>query len=201
MNKFMRISCLGSALVVSACGGPLQEEEGEPLAQQTARLSTTATSQGCDYSVASVQTTVSPPQYNIVVTRTGGVNCTLQTGVSQVVRSVPLDAPKDVAIVGSDLGLAVGAVVRNGWSGSSAAIYTLRRLDPTTLATTREADIYCDYMTGSILTGSLSLGSTGTSVSVYGTKSGKINGQSGTRYSASFSDFFTSTTPPSIFVF
>lgn len=200
MNKFMRVACLGSALVVSACGGPLQEEEGEPLARQAARL-TTATSQGCDYSVASVQTTVSPPQYNIVVTRTGGLNCTLPTGVSQVVQSVPLDAPKDVAIVGSDLGLAVGAVVRNGWSGSAAHIYALRRLDPTTLATTRNADIYCDYMTGSILSGGLSIGSTGTSVSVYGTKSGKINGRSGTYYSASFANFFTSTTPPSFNIF
>lgn len=199
MSRLARVVCLGSALVVSACGGPQQEEEGEVLAQQTARL-TTATSQGCDYSVASVQTTVSPPQYNIVVTRTGGANCTLQIGASQVVQSVPLSAPTDVAIVGSDLGLAVGAVVKNGWSGSAAYIYALRRLDPTTLATTRNADIYCDYMTGNILTGNLTISADGTSVTVAGTKNGKINGQSGSRFWASFANFFTSTTPPSIFV-
>ncbi len=197
MNKLARVVCLGSALVVSACGGQ-QLEEGEVLEQQTARL-TTATSQGCDYSVASVQTTVSPPQYNIVVTRTGGASCTLATGVSQVVQSVPLSAPTDVAIVGSDLGLAVGAVVKNGWSGSAAYIYALRRLDPTTLATTPNADIYCDYMTGNILTGSLGISADGTGVSVSGTKTGKINGQSGSRFWASFANFFTSTTPPSIF--
>ncbi|WP_163999551.1 hypothetical protein [Pyxidicoccus caerfyrddinensis] len=181
-------------------GRAAPQEEGEPLAQQTARL-TTATSQGCDYSVASVQMSVSPPQWNIVVTRTGGTACTLTTGVSQVVQSVPLRAPADVAIVGSDLGLAVGLVMRNGWRGSAAYIYALRHVNPTTLATVRNADIYCDYMMGNILTGLLSIGSAGTSVSVYGTKNGKINGQSGTRYNASFANVFTSTTPPSIFVF
>lgn len=199
MNRFTRAACLGFAFVVSACGGP-QEEEGGQLAQQTARL-TTATSQGCDYSVASVQTTTSPPQYDIVVTRTGGTGCTLSTGVSQVVQSVPLSAPSDVSIVGSDLGIAVGFVMRNGWSGSAAYIYGLRHVNPTTLATVRNADIYCDYMTGNILTGSLGINTAGTGVSVFGTKNGKINGQSGTYYSASFSNFFTSTTAPSIFVF
>ena len=114
---------------------------------------------------------------------------------------MPLSPPVDVGIVGSDLGLAVGAVVRNGWSGSAAYIYALRHVNPTTFATVRNADIYCDYMTGNILTGSLSIGSGGTSVSVFGTKNGKINGLSGSRYNASFANFFTSTTPPSIMTF
>jgi hypothetical protein len=199
LNRLTSVVCLGSALVVSACGGPEMADD-TVLAEQRAGL-TTASSQDCDYSVSTVQTTTSPPQYNVVLTRTGGVNCTLTVGDTQVIENVPLNAPGNVSIVGSSLGLAVGFVMRNGWSGSAAYIYALRRVDPTTLATTRNADIYCDYMTGNISTGSLSIASTGTSVSVFGTKTGKINGKAGTYYSAAFPDFFTSTTPPNISTF
>ncbi|RKH67595.1 hypothetical protein [Corallococcus llansteffanensis] len=199
MNKFARSVCLGSALVVSACGGS-EQVEGEELAQQSARL-LTASSQGCDYSVASVQTTPSPPQYNIVVTRTGGVSCPYPTGVSQVVGTAVLNAPGSLGMVGGSLGLAVGYVKKNGFSGSSANIYSLVHVDTATLAVMRNADILCDYRTGNIITGSLSISADGTGVSVFGTKDGKINGQSGTYYSASFVNFFTSTTPPTYFVF
>ncbi|NBD09138.1 MULTISPECIES: hypothetical protein [Corallococcus] len=199
LNKLTSVVCLGSALVVSACGGP-EAQDGDGFAQQGARL-TTATSQDCDYSVSTVQTTTSPPQYDVVVTRTGGVNCTLPTGVSQTIQNVPLSAPGPVSIVGSDLGLAVGFVMRNGFSGSAAYIFALRHVNPTTLATARNADIYCDYMTGNISTGTVSIGAAGTAVSVFGTKTGKINGQSGNYYSASFANFFTSTTAPTITVF
>ncbi|NMO17870.1 hypothetical protein HPC49_23385 [Pyxidicoccus fallax] len=202
MNHFTRVVCLASAFVVAACGGPQdeQQEQGESLAQQTASL-TTATSQGCDYSVASVQVTTAPPTYNIVVTRTGGATCTLATGVSQVIHTVPLDAPSHVAIVGSDQGLAVGLVMRNSWTGSSPKVYGLRHVNPTSLSTVRNADIFCDYMTGSISTGNLSLHSTGTGVSVSGSMACKMNGRQGTFYSASFANFFTSTTPPTITTF
>jgi hypothetical protein len=199
MNKLTSVVCLASALAVTACGGPDLADDAV-LAEQRAGL-TTASSQGCDYAVSTVQTTTSPPQYNVVLTRTGGTGCTLTTGDTQVIQNVPLDAPGNVSIVGSSLGLAVGFVMRNGWSGSSAYIYALRRVDPTTLATTRNADIYCDYMTGNITSGSLSIASTGTSVSVFGNKTGKINGKAGSFYSAAFMDFFTSTTPPNISTF
>ncbi|RKH91170.1 hypothetical protein D7Y21_03955 [Corallococcus sp. AB045] len=196
MNKLTSVVCLGSALVLSACGGP-EQEDGAELAQQSARL-TTASSQGCDYSVSTVQITTSPPQYEVVLTRTGGTSCTLTTGVSQVIQSVPLSAPGTVSLVGSNLGLAVGFVMKNGWSGSAAHIMAVRAVDPTTLSTTRNADIYCDYMTGSISTGSIS--TTGTNLSVSGTKACKINNKSGTYWFASFTDFFTTTTPPVITV-
>ena len=73
-------------------------------------------------------------------------------------------------------------------------------LSLTMLSTTRTADIYCDYMTGSISTGNLSVSSNGTTVASSGTKACKINNKSGTYWFASFTDFFTTTTPPVITV-
>ncbi|MBN9685595.1 MULTISPECIES: hypothetical protein [unclassified Corallococcus] len=198
LNKRMSVVCLGSALMLSACGAP-EQEDGAELAQQGARL-TTASSQGCDYEATTVQITTSPPQYNVVVTRTGGASCTLTIGASYVVQTVPLDAPGPVSLAGSSLGLVVGFVQRNSWTGSSPYVFAVRRVDPTTLSTTRNADIYCDYMTGSISTGSLSVSSNGTTVASSGTKACKINGKSGTYWYASFVDFFTTTTPPNITV-
>ncbi|NRD67982.1 hypothetical protein HRD49_40255 [Corallococcus exiguus] len=196
MNKLTSVVCLGSALALSACGGP-EQEDGAELAQQSARL-TTASSQGCDYEATTVQITTSPPQYNVVLTRTGGASCTLTTGASVVLQTVPLNAPGTVSLSGSSLGLAVGFTMKNGWSGSAATIMAVRAVDPTTLSTTRNGDIYCDYMTGSILTGSAGLNSTGTNLSVSGTKACKINGRSGTYWYGTFTDFFTSTTAPVI---
>ncbi|NOK08412.1 hypothetical protein [Corallococcus exercitus] len=198
MNKLTSVVCLGSALVLSACGGP-EQEDGVELARQGARL-TTASSQGCDYEATTVQITTSPPQYNVVVTRTGGASCTLTTGASVVVQTVPLSPPGTVSLSGSSLGLAVGFTMRNGWSGSAATVMAVRGVDPTTLSTTRNADIYCDYMTGNISTGSLSIASNGTTVNASGTKACKINNQSGTYWYASFANFFTTTTPPNITV-
>ncbi|MBN8227879.1 hypothetical protein JYK02_10195 [Corallococcus macrosporus] len=196
MNKLTSVVCLGSALVLSACGGP-EQEDGAELARQSAAL-TTASSQGCDYSASTVQITTSPPQYNIVITRTGGTSCTLPTGASYIVQTVPLDPPGPVSLAGSSEGLAVGFVMRNGWSGSSAYVMAVRAVDPTALSTTRSADIYCDYRTGNISTGSLSIN--GTTLASSGTKACKINNQSGTYWYASFVNFFTSTTPPNITV-
>ncbi|NOK16776.1 hypothetical protein [Corallococcus carmarthensis] len=194
MNKLTSVVCLGSALALSACGAP-EQEDGAELAQQSARL-TTASSQGCDYEATTVQITTSPPQYNVVITRTGGASCTLTTGASQVVQTVPLSAPGTVSLSGSSLGLAVGFVMKNGWSGSAAYVYAVRAVDPTTLSTTRNGDIYCDYNTGSISTGSLGISSSGTNLSVSGTKACKIGGRSGTYWYGTFTDFFTTTTPP-----
>ncbi|MBZ4373076.1 hypothetical protein [Corallococcus sp. AS-1-6] len=198
MSKLTSVVCLGSALMLSACGGP-EQEDGAELARQGARL-TTASSQGCDYEATTVQITTSPPQYNVVITRTGGATCTLTTGASVVVQSVPLSPPGTVSLSGSSLGLAVGFTMRNGWSGSAATIMAVRAVDPTTLSTTRNADVYCDYMTGSISTGGLGVSSSGTNVTASGTKACKINGKSGTYWSATFTDFFTTTTPPVITV-
>ena len=197
-NKLMSVVCLGSALALSACGGP-EQEDGAELAQQSAPL-TTASSQGCDYEATTVQITTSPPQYTIVVTRTGGASCTLTIGASQIIETVPLSPPGTVSLSGSSLGLAVGFTMRNGWTGSAATIMAVRAVDPTTLSTTRNADIYCDYMTGSSLTGGLSVSSSGTNVTSSGTKACKIGGKSGTYWSASFTNFFTTTTAPVITV-
>jgi hypothetical protein len=60
-----------------------------------------------------------------------------------------LNAPGSLGMVGGSLELAVGYVKKNGFSGSSANIYT-----------------------GNIITGSLSISADGTGVSVFGTKDG-----------------------------
>ncbi|RKH60737.1 hypothetical protein [Corallococcus llansteffanensis] len=200
MNSLTRAVCLGSALVLSACGGPEPVEEGEALGQQSAGL-TTASSQGCNYSVSTVLVTASPASHDVVLTRTGGTGCPLPTGASVVVAHVVKDRPSSLALVGNSLGLAVGFVMRTGPLEPARYKYALRHVNPATLGTVRSADFACDYGTGDIYTGTLSLSGDGTGVGVSGTKTGLINGQAGNYYTATFLNFFTSTTPPTYSVY
>ncbi|RKH47694.1 hypothetical protein [Corallococcus sicarius] len=200
MKKFTRAVCLGSALVFSACGGPEPVEEGEALGQQSASL-TTASSQGCTYDVSTVLVTESPAAHDVVLTRLGGTGCSLPTGASVVVARVVKDRPSSLALVGNSLGLAVGFVMRTGPLEPARYKYALRHVNPTTLGTVRHADFLCDHGTGDIYTGTVSLSGGGTGVSVSGTKTGLINGQAGNYYTASFTNFFTSTTPPTFTVY
>ncbi|MCY1047010.1 hypothetical protein OV208_37250 [Corallococcus sp. bb12-1] len=201
MNKFTRAVCLGSALVVSACGGPELVEE-EHLAQQEAAFifPSTATSQGCSFTLNATQVTTAPPSWNITLTRNGGTGCPYTAGQSVVLGTSNGYEPK-LEMRGNALGLVPAFVFKGTFSGSSPIRLGLKHVDPATLAVVRDADIQADYPYGQITTGNPSIQTNGTTVNVVGNMSGTINGVSGIHYSATFTNFFTSTTPPSIYAF
>ncbi|RKH11001.1 hypothetical protein D7V97_12350 [Corallococcus sp. CA053C] len=196
MNKFARVVCLGSALVVSACGGP-EQMEGEAIAQQEAAfvIPSTASSQGCSFTLNATQITTAPPSWNITLTRTGGASCAYPTGDSVVLGTSNGSEPK-VSLAGNALGLAAAFTMKGTFSGSSPIALGLRHVDPTNLTTVRSADIRGDYPYGQITSGGVSIQADGTTLKVSGSKSGTLQGMGGTYYTATFLDFFTSTTAP-----
>jgi hypothetical protein len=201
MNAFSRVMCLGTVLALSACGGP-EPVEGEELAQQAASVvvPATASSQGCSFKLDATQTTPTPPTYNVILTRVGGDTCPYPAGESRVMGGVYGFEPR-LSMAGNGLGLAVAYTTKATYSGSSPYYLALKHVDPATLATVRDADIRADYPYGQINSGGVSILADGTTLRVSGTMSGTIQGRRGTYYTATFVNFFTSTTPPAISTF
>ncbi|MHA7630788.1 hypothetical protein [Corallococcus sp. M7] len=75
MNKLTSVVCLGSALMLSACGAP-EQEDGAELAQQSQAFiwPSTASSQGCSFTLNATQITTAPPSWNITLTRNGNAS-------------------------------------------------------------------------------------------------------------------------------
>lgn len=203
-NKLMSVVCLGSALALSACGGP-EQEDGEALAQQSQAFvfPSTASSQGCSFTLNAVQVTTAPPSWNITLTRNGdaaGSVCPYTAGESVVLGTSNGFEPK-LEMRGNALGLVAAFVFKGTFSGSSPTRLGFKHVDPATLAVVRHADLQADYPYGQITTTNPSIQSNGTTVTVVGNMSGTINGVSGIHYSATFTNFFTSTTAPSFYAF
>ncbi|MHA7630789.1 hypothetical protein [Corallococcus sp. M7] len=102
---------------------------------------------------------------------------------------------------GNASGLVPAFVFKGTYSGSSPTRLGLKHVDPATLAVVRHADLQADYPYGLITTGNPSIYTDGTTVNVVGNMSGTINGVSGIHYSATFSNFFTSTSAPYFYAF
>lgn len=189
---------LCAAMVLSACGGAPEAGEEAGLESQQAAL-TTAVSRGCSFSISYVQRpAVLPPLYDIFLDRFASGTCAWPAARVQLDTSV--NYVPSLSLAGNDLGVAAGFVMKMSYSGSSPSILGLDRVDPETMATTRSADIYPAFGRGYIHSGSLSILSDGTTLDVRGTKSGAILGElgSGSNYIATFSNFFTSTTAPTV---
>lgn len=201
MRVFSSVVCLGSVLALSACGGP-EQVEGEELAQQSSAVVTpaTASSQGCSFMLEAIETTPTPPTYNVVLTRTGGLDCPYPAGESRVMGTSYGSTPT-LSMAGNGLGLAVAYTLKGTYSGSSPKYLGLKHVDPATLATVRDADIRGDYPYGNITSGGVTIQSNGTTLRVAGYKSGTLQGLGGNYYVATFVDFFTSTTPPTFSTF
>jgi hypothetical protein len=203
MQKLTSGVCLGFALALSACGGP-EAVEADSLQQQAQGVVTPVgmTLNGCDYTLSAVQVSNSPPIWDMTITRTAGTTaCTLPLGASQVIGQALLNEPTYLSIAGTDAGIVGGYLNKNGFSGSSAIVYTVGGVNTTTLAFVRSDNAMCDYRAGNITEGSVSTAINGTKVNVFGRRNCKINGQPGNFYSAGFVDFFTSTTPPTYLLF
>ncbi|RKH33659.1 hypothetical protein D7Y13_05595 [Corallococcus praedator] len=199
MNKFTRAVCLGSALVVSACGGPEPVEEAS-LAQQEAAFAVpaTATAHGCNFTLYALdRPNVLPPTYDIKLNRFGS---TCPYGDLTVVLGTSYSTEPKLSMQGNALGVALSYSVQSSYSGSAARYLVFSHVDPATLAVVRNADIRGDYPYGQVNSGNVWIESNGTTVTVNGVMSGTIQGRPGTRYTATFPDFFTSTTAPSYYI-
>jgi hypothetical protein len=193
--KSMVSLCAVAGLTACGAGG---EEEG--LVTQASAL-VTGTSQGCTFTVSSAaQPGTVPPVYNVTVSRAADATCAY--GADSVVVGTSTAGPT-LSLAANDLGVAVSYTYKTSVSGSSPQSLGLKHLAPDTLATVRSTGLAVPLGRGSVYSGSLSIAADGTTLTVYGTKNGTLSGQTGTgnTYLASYPDFFTSTTAPSIVTF
>lgn len=197
MHVFKSVVSLCAVVGLTACGG-MEEQEGGLATQESAL----ATSQGCTFTVSSAaRPGTAPPIYDVKVTRAASDTCAW--GADSVVVGSSTGTSPTLSLVANDLGVAVSYTSKFSPSGSAPQTLGLQHLAPDTLETVRFAGLAVSLGRGSIYSGNLSIASDGTTLIVSGTKNGTISGQtgSGSNYVASYLDFFTSTTPPSIMTF
>jgi hypothetical protein len=184
-------------LTLSACGGAATPEE--QLATSASAL-TSGVSQGCTFDISSrVKTGTLPPQYEVVVTRAASSTCAWGSG--NVVIGTTYNSPS-LSLAANDLGVAASFTYKGTPSGSAAIFVYVDHVAPDTLSIVRSSAIgamnpsYAGYVYG----GDLSILPDGTTLQVSGTKSGTIPGQtgSGSNYIATYPNFFTSTTAPTV---
>ena len=183
-------------LALAWSGSLARAEQG--LAPRPASV-TTGVSRGCSFSVSAQQKPGFPPQYDVVVTRAASSTCAW--GAGSVVVGTTYNSPA-LSLAANDLGVAVSFTYKATPSGSAAISVYLKNLAPDTLSTVRSTALgamnpgYAGY----VYSGDLTILTDGTSLEVRGTKSGTIPGEtgSGSNYVATYADFFTSTTPPTV---
>lgn len=195
---FKRGVYLCAAMLLSACGAPELGEQEEALASLPAPL-TSGVSQGCSFSITYFQRPgVLPPLYDIYINRQASATC--PWAASTVVLDTSSNYVPRLSLAANNLGVAVSYVKKNTYSGSSPSILGLDHVNPQTLAVVRSADIYPAYGVGYIYSGELSILADGTTLRVQGTKNGTILGETGggSNYIATYPNFFTSTTAPTV---
>lgn len=199
MKSFRRAVYLCAAVVLPACGGeesPGGVEEG-PGIQESALV--TAVSRGCTFELTSaVRTGTVPPIHDITLNRLSSATCPWPAANVWVGSSVI--ATPGLALVANDLGVAAAYQVKSNYSGSSPVTVGLKHVDPELMTVARTSGLAVYLGTGSVYLSYLTIHVDGTTLTVGGTKTGRIGGEtgSGSNYIATFPDFFTSTTPGSV---
>ncbi|QRO00532.1 hypothetical protein JRI60_16590 [Archangium violaceum] len=197
MRILKPVASLVAVLALSACGAPDTQEE--PLATSSAAL-TSGVSRGCTFYVSSQQKPGTfPPQYEVRVNRVASSTCAW--GGGSVVIGTTYNSPS-LSLAANDLGVAASFTYKGTPSGSAAVVVYVDHVAPDTLSIVRTTGLgamnpgYAGYVYG----GELSILSDGTTLEVRGTKSGTIPGETGggSNYTATYPDFFTSTTPPTV---
>jgi hypothetical protein len=159
---------------------------------------TTATSQGCTFNVDAVpQPGKLPPYYDYVVTRQSSSSCPYGAASATLASSYT----SDIAITGNNLGIAVAFTTKNTPSGSSPVSVGIRQVAPDTLSVVRSTGLSCGPSIYSVYFSSLLIPD-GTTLQVDGTKGCAIYGAgetgSGSNYHAYYSNFFTTTSAPTV---
>ncbi|HEX5746492.1 MAG TPA: kelch repeat-containing protein [Archangium sp.] len=197
MRTLKLAASLSAALLTQACGGSATEEPSR-LVTSTAAL-TTAVSRGCTFTLTYKEVMPPfPPTYVPVVTRQASATCPWDAGSVELPGgySVP-----QLSLAANDLGVAVSYTHKYSPSGSSGTWLEIRHVAPDTLSVVRSVTIaaHVDYRPTSV-NGELFILADGTTLKVRGEKGGVIPGEtgSGPYYTATFPDFFTSTTAPTV---
>ncbi|MBU8893980.1 hypothetical protein DRW03_13400 [Corallococcus sp. H22C18031201] len=196
MHCWKAVAYLVALGSMTACGGV--EAEGGLGAQKAAL--TTGTSLGCTFTAAVVaKPGPFPPIYDVKVTRDASPTC--PWGASTVVVGSGTGAVPTAWLVANDLGVAVSYTFRTG--GPSAQQVGLKNLAPDTLAVVRSTGLRTNALSTYIYSGDLAIAPDGTTLTVSGTKNAPLVGEtgSGSNYVATFPDFFTTETAPSIVAF
>lgn len=197
MRTLKLAASLSATLLMQACGGPATEEPSQ-LATSAAAL-TTAVSRGCTFTLTYKEVMPPfPPTYVPVVTRQASSTC--PWGAGSVELPGAYSAPQ-LSLAANDLGVAVGYTNRYSPSGSSGTWLEIRHVAPDTLSVVRSVTLaaHVNYRP-TYVNGELSILSDGTTLKVQGEKGGVLPGESGSGqyYTATFPDFFTSTTAPTL---
>ncbi|MFB1484903.1 hypothetical protein [Corallococcus sp. RDP092CA] len=175
--------------------------QDDALAQQESAVSS-ASLDGCIYSISAYpQANVTPPVYDIKLFRQPIPTCVYGTGSVTLGTSVIYVPTRSVAANG--LGIAASYTSKGSVSGSAPITLSVRHVDPATLTVIRTVGLGVYLGKGNIQSENVAIAADGTTVTVSGSKTGVILGESGSgsHYTATFPDFFTSTTPPTVAAF
>lgn len=202
MRFFKRTASLCVAVLVSACGGAEGVTgQDDALAQQESAV-TSAAFNGCIYSISAYpQSGVTPTVYDIKLFRQPIPSCSYGTGSVTLGTSVIYEPTRSVAV--NALGIAASYTKKSSASGSAPITLSVHQVDPATLTVIRSNSLGVYLGAGNITSENVAIASDGTTVTVSGSKTGVILGESGSgsHYTATFPDFFTSTTPPTVAAF
>ncbi|MFE8604699.1 Kelch repeat-containing protein [Archangium violaceum] len=197
MRTLKLAASLTAALAMQACGGPSTEEPSQ-LATSTAAL-TTAVSRGCTFTLTYKEVMPPfPPTYVPVITRQASSTC--PWGAGSVELPGAYSVPR-LSLAANDLGVAVGYTNRYSPSGSAGTWLELRHLAADTLSVVRSVTLVGQVNPRpTYVQGEVSILSDGTTLKVRGEKGGVLPGETGSGYYfvATFPNFFTSTTAPTI---
>jgi hypothetical protein len=186
-------------MVLPACG--VEEPTGgleEVLEVREAEL-VSVVSRGCIFELTSVvRAGTVPPIHDILLSRVASSTCAWPAASIGLGSSIVVTP--SLSLVANDLGVAAGFTVKNSYSGSSPTTVGIRHVDPELMTVARSAGFAVYLGTGSVYLDYLAIAADGTTLTAGGTKSGRIGNEtgSGSNYIATFPDFFTSTTPPTI---
>ena len=202
MRFLRRAVYLCAAVLLPACGGgDGVAEQGDTLAQQESAASSVAMD-GCIYSISAYpQPGVTPTVYDIRLFRQPIPTCVYGFGSVTLGTSVVYEPTRSVA--GNALGLAASYTRRGSVSGSAPILLHVHHVDPATLTVIRSNSLGVYLGAGNIVSENVAIAADGTTVTVSGTKTGVIWGESGSgsRYTATFPHFFTTTTAPTVTAF
>jgi hypothetical protein len=199
MRTVKLAASLATALLMQACGGATAEEPS-PLATSAAAL-TTGVSRGCTFTLTYKEVAPPfPPTYVPVVTRQASSTCPWGAATRELPASYTTPA---LSLAANDTGVAVSYTYKYSPSGSATTRLALYGLAPDTLSVVRSTELISTndgYTSSYVYSGEVSLLSDGTTLKVQGKKAGYFPGEtgSGEYYVATYPNFFTSTTAPTI---